>query len=342
MNRKREASRDERALIPIDAFMVQLRGPLLFVRKSFLYRLVYGAASGFMDHDGPTLGGALAFYTALSMAPLLLLVLWGASILDPGLQDGLIEQIVGLVGKQGGEVIRAVQESSRRPDVSHVAGMVSLVTLAFSASAVFAQLQASLNRIWGVRAKPDQGVRGWLRKRFVSLGMVVTVGFLLLVSLTVSTALEILFVRSVGHDPSGQVWIVLNVVLSTIVVTGLFAALFKVLPDVTISWRQTLVGSIVTAVLFTAGKAFIGIYLGRAGVGSAYGAAGSLIALLVWVYYSAQILFFGVELTRSWAALRGAVIRPDSYAVWIEEPAPATVSVVAAGPTTVPTRSGEL
>ena len=251
----------------------------------------------------PEPGRALAFYTALSLAPLLVILLRIASMLGESTQQRLVEQIQGVVGPQAGQTIKGIIESaSQQPGWGSVAGIISLVVLLFSASGVFAQLQASLNAIWDVEAKPSAGVWGWLRKRLVSAGMVMALAFVLLVSLVVSAAINMLL------PGGGRLWDLVNLAVSLGVFVLLFAIIFKYLPDVRVQWQDVWVGAAVTAVLFALGKTLIGMYLGRSSVASPYGAAGSLLILLLWVYYSSVLVFIGAEFTQVQAKVRG---KPD-------------------------------
>lgn len=263
----------------------------------------------------PRLAAALAFYTILSVAPLLVVVLAVAGLVfgREAVAGRVEDQLRGLVGNQGGEALQAMIASAEGPG-SGVAMVVGVVMLLLGASGVFAELQDSLNTIWEVAPKPGRGVLGVVRDRFLSLAMVFGVGFLLLVSLVLSAALAAL-TKVAGLESAGAVGQVLNVAVSLAVVTGLFAMMFKLLPDARIAWRDVWVGALVTAVLFTVGKLLIGLYLGRAGLGSAYGAAGSLVVFVVWAYYSGQILFLGAEFTKAYANQFGGRVTPAKDAV---------------------------
>ena len=193
--------------------------------------------------------------------------------------------------------------------------MLGSVTLLLGATAVFAELQAAMNRIWDVTLEPGRGVWAWVRKRLLSLGMIVVIGFLLLVSLLASAFLNAISSRAHGSLPGADwLWIVLDTGIAFGVYVLLFAALYKVLPDVRIEWRDVWFGAFITAVLFAVGKLLLGIYIGRAGTGSAYGAAGSLVVLLVWTYYSTALVFLGAELTQAWALAHDRDILPDRHA----------------------------
>ncbi len=249
--------------------------------------------AGVSAHDLLTQSAALAFYTALSLAPLLVITLALVGLLGESSQQQLIEQIQNLLGDQAATAINAIINSSQsKPQVGNIAGIISVLVLLFSASGVFAQIQTSLNLIFEAQAKESRGAWGWVRKRILSMGMVISLGFLAMVSLVVSTILSFLFSKS------GMLWEVLNFAISLGVFAALFTLLFKYLPDTKLSWKRSFSGAMVTAVLFAIGKVIIGLYLGKSAVGSSYGAAGSLIVLLSWVYYSALILFTGAEITR--------------------------------------------
>jgi membrane protein len=200
--------------------------------------------------------------------------------------------------------------------VGIVSSIVGIVVLLFGASGVFGELQAALNTVWEVQPKPDRGLWGMIKDRFFSFTMVLGVGFLLLVSLLLSAALSAVGRFLSERLPGGEaLWQVLNFVISLGVVTSLFALIFKVVPDVKIEWRNVWIGAAVTALLFTLGKFLLGLYLGKASFASMYGAAGSLVVLVVWVYYSAQILFLGAEFTQVYARHNGSNMRPSSNAV---------------------------
>jgi membrane protein len=214
-------------------------------------------------------------------------------------------QFQDAIGAQGAQAVQAVLQSAHKPGASLLATIVGTLLLLFSASSVCAELRDSLNDVWGVHVQADDGLVALLRYRFHAFAMVVGIGFLLFVSLVVSALLAAAgkFVSVMLPAPAGLLEL-LDVVLSLVVITILFALIYKIVPDVEISWRDVWIGAAVTSILFTIGKFLIGLYLGKASVGSAYGAAGSLVALLVWVYYSAQIFLFGAGLTRRFAAAR--------------------------------------
>jgi membrane protein len=267
------------------------------------------AVNDFIADDALTLAGALAFYAALSLAPLLMIMLWITSFLGPDTQQAMIGQVEQAVGPQAGEGIEMVlQNAGEQPTAGNVAGIIGICMLLFSASAVFAQLQYSLNMIWGVQRKG--GVGGWLKKRLMSILLIFGIFAIFLASMVAGAVLSGMF------GASGILWQALELGISAAVFVALFGLIFHVLPDVKIKWKHVWVGAIATALLFTLGRWGIGLYLGQAGVGSPYGAAGSLVVLLVWVYYSSLILFFGAELTQAYARHSGDAITPSEQAEW--------------------------
>lgn len=275
-------------------------------------------ASDWMDDGASRLAAALAYYSLLSLAPTLVIVVAIAGIfLGPEAAKGQVAgELASVVGAAPAEGIQSVLASARSPTSGIVSMVVGIVTLFIGASGVFGELQSSLNTIWGVKPKPGRGILGEIKTRFLSFTMVLGVAFLLLVSLVVSSALSAVGATFSEVLPGGEaLWQIVNFVFSLASVTGLFALIFKFIPDAEIKWRDVWLGAAVTAGLFTVGKFLLGLYLGKAAVGSSYGAAGSLIALVVWVYYAAQILFMGAEFTSVQARRHGREIRPSDDAV---------------------------
>lgn len=283
------------------------------------------------EDRAPQLGAALAFYTALSLAPLLVLLLRIAAGLfgdDESARLEIERQTQSLIGREGAEAIQAMIDSADDSKAGAAATILSLATLLFGASGVFGQLQVSLNTIWEVESKPGRGVWGFVRDRFLSFAMVMGVAFLLLVSLAISAGLS--FASGYLNRFLGDVQIlngILNAVVSTAVISVLFALMFKLLPDVKMAWKDVWLGAIVTAILFSLGKGAIGMYLGHSALSSSYGVAGSFVVLLVWVYYSAQILFFGAELTQVYANRYGSHIVPSENAVPVTDEARAQTGI---------------
>jgi membrane protein len=264
------------------------------------------------------LAASLAYYTALSLAPLLLLLVGLTGIVLGREQVGhqLTAQLEGLIGPAGRELVTSILAATN-PQEGALATIVGLVTLFIGATAVFGELQATLNLIWEVRPAPTSGVWAgiWavLRERIFSLALVLALAFLLLVSLVISAALASAAALFQGPEQA-LLSRLLEITVSLLVLTFVFALLYMYVPDAEIGWRDVWPGGLITAVLFTLGKTAIGFYLGQASVGSAYGAAGSLVVLLVWVYYSALIMFFGAEFTHVWATRHGDVT-PQPHAV---------------------------
>ena len=258
--------------------------------------------------EAPRMGASLAYYTVLSLAPLLLVVITIAAFVfgHDAAQRALVAQIQNLVGSEGAQAIQSIiQHASEQKTTGVFASILGFLLLLFGASSVAIELRSAMNKIWA--AKEEEGVAGFLKQRSYAIAIVLGAGFLLLVSLVVSAGLA-----GVGKFVGGilpfAAWgaEVMNILISMLVITGIFAVLFKFLPSVSILWHDVWVGAIFTAALFTLGKTLIGIYLGRASIGSSYGAAGSLVLILVWVYYSAQIFFMGAEFTRVFANEHGS------------------------------------
>jgi membrane protein len=249
----------------------------------------------------PQLGASLAFYTALSIAPLLIisLAIGALAFGDKAAKGEVAAQMKSLVGDQGAQAVQQVIKSADQPRAGTAAAVLGLVMLFFGASGVFSELQQSLNIIWEVKPEAGRGLVRIIRDRFFSFVMVLGVAFLLLVSLVLSAVLSSLGKFVSGLPPSVS-WLaqLLNIAVSFGVITLLFAMIFKVLPDAKIAWRQVWLGAVLTALLFTIGKFFIGLYLGQSSMASSYGVAGSFVVLLVWVYYSSQILYLGAAITK--------------------------------------------
>ncbi len=265
------------------------------------------------------LAAALAYYTAFSIAPLFVIAIAIAALVfgEDAAQGKIFEQLRGLVGSDAAQGIQALIVSSSKPTEGTIATLISVALLFFGASNIFTQLQDSLNTIWEVAPKPGRGIKGIIKDRILSFGMVLGIGFLLLVSLILSTVLAALSKDLDG----GMIGSILNFFLSFGVITLLFALMFKFLPDVKITWGDVGIGAVITALLFTIGKTLISLYLSNSSVGSTYGAAGSLVVLLLWVNFSAQILFFGAEFTQVYANKYGSLIVPTKNAVPLTEEA---------------------
>lgn len=286
-----------------------------------LRALFVEAFTGWRDHKASKMAAALAYYTVFALAPILVISIAVAGLVlgQEAAEGRIVGQISGLIGSTSAAAVEAMIAAARKPSSGILATIIGLATLLFGATGVFGELQDSLDTMWGVKPKPGRGFIRMLKTRFVSFTMVLGIGFLLLVSLVVSAAISALGAWLGGLLPLPELLMqAINLIVSIAVVTLLFAMMFRVLPDVEIAWRDVWVGALFTAVLFALGKLAIGLYLGKSSVGSSYGAAGALVVILVWVYYSAQILFFGAELTRAWAYQHGSRFAPDEDAMPIE------------------------
>jgi membrane protein len=279
--------------------------------------LVKLAARKWLADRAPRLGAAVAFYSMLSLAPLLVITVAvvGLAFGEGTARAQVLEQARALVGPQGADAVAAMLEHARRPGAGLLASVLSFATLLFGASGVFGELKDALNTIWGVEPPPGGGIGRFLRDRALAFAMVLLIGFLLRAALVVTTVLARVAPSLAGSVP-GLAWALrgANFLISLGVYTLLFALIFRVLPDAQIAWRDVWVGAVLTAALFAVGTHAIGLYLSEAGVGSPYGAAGSLAVLLVWVYYSAQVLFFGAEVTQVYANRSGSRIVSEGEA----------------------------
>lgn len=294
--------------------------------------LLKETGNSWLDDKAMRLAASLAFYTLLSLAPLLVLVVSLAGLVfgDEAARGGVAGQISGLVGEQSADAIQTILANAKKPSSGVLGTVFGVSLLLFGASGVFGELQEAMNVIWEVQPKPGRGVLGLVRDRFFSFTMVLGVAFLLLVSLVFGAALAAMGRFFAAALPGGEtLWQAVNAGVSFAVVTGLFATIFKVVPDVKVAWRDVLGGAALTALLFTAGKLLIGLYLGKSGVASPFGAAGSIVVIVIWVYYSAQILFFGAELTRAYARHRGAKVVPTENAEPLTDDAKAQMGIPA-------------
>ncbi len=270
------------------------------------------------------MAAALAYYTVFSLAPLLIIVIAiaGSVFGEQAAKGELVTQIQSVIGKDGAQFIQTAIENASQLDPSQgpIPTLINIGVLFFGASVIFGQLQKSLNKIWEVEPKPGNSIADFLRKRFLSFSMVLIIAFLLLVSLVISTLLVILgnFLRDLVPGFT-YLWYLLNFLVSFGIVTLLFAMIFKILPDVRIAWKDVWMGAAITAMLFDIGKFLLGFYLARTSLASAYGAAGSLVIILTWVFYSAQILFLGAEFTQVYVRRRGKEIVPAEYAMRVSK-----------------------
>ncbi|PYK32549.1 MAG: hypothetical protein DME58_05510, partial [Verrucomicrobia bacterium] len=287
------------------------------------FGLVKQTGQEFLQDKAPQLGAALAYYTVFSLAPLILVLLSLVGVIfrhDPaGAWNKITQQMSYFLDPSAVQMVQNIAQKASEPGKSTIATIIGVALALFGASGVFGQLQDALNTIWGVKAKPGGGIWGFLRSRFLSFAMVGGICFLLLVSLTLESVLKG-FSHYVQSMLPGGIIIAMTVylVFDFAVIVLLFAIIFKFLPDVNIQWRDVWIGAVMTAVLFGVGKWALGFYLGSGTAGSAYGAASSLITLLLWVYYSSQILLFGAEFTQVYAERAGRAAKPDEYAVRVQ------------------------
>ncbi len=264
------------------------------------------------DDGAPRLGAALAYYTVFSIAPLMIIGILIAGLIFDNAQAQILGEVEGMIGAEGGKAIGSMIEAAQKPMESAVATVLALGTLFFGAAGVFVQLKDAMNIIWDVPATKGGGMMGFIKKYFLSFSMVLGIGFLLLVSLLLTAAAGIMGQFLQHHFPAAEIIMpTIGFIISFGIVTVLFAMLFKFLPDVKIPWRDVWIGAAITAGLFVIGKLGLGLYLGKATTASAYGAAGSLVILLLWVYYSAQILFFGAEFTQVYSSYYGSRSESD-------------------------------
>ncbi|MEJ7588920.1 MAG: YihY/virulence factor BrkB family protein [Ferruginibacter sp.] len=277
------------------------------------------AFKGFDEDKVMKLSGSLAYYTVFSMGPLLIVIISLCSLFlgKEAVEGEIYGQLAGFVGADTAQQLQEIIKNASLAGKSKVAAIIGGITLLVGSTTVFAEIQDSINGIWGLKPKPKRGWVKMLQNRFLSFSVIVSLGFLLLVSLGVSAIIDG-FSKALSNrfpDVTLVVFYVINVAITLVVTTLIFAVIFKVLPDAKIKWRDVIAGSLATAILFMLGKFGISFYISKSNVGSTYGAAGSLVVLLLWVYYSSVILYFGAEFTKAYAVKYGAKIYPNHYAV---------------------------
>jgi membrane protein len=273
-----------------------------------LYILFRDTVFGWMSDRAARKAAALAYYTLFSLSPLLVLAIAIAGIFfgEEAVRGELLQEVRGLLGEEGARAIQAMIANAAQPKVGILATVASLALLLIGATSALAELKDGLDQIWDAPPERTRSFWYFLRKRVVSVGLILALGFLLLVSLVLDAVLTFIATRFGGADAANVILQGLNVVVSYALVIALFATIYKVLPSVRIAWRDVAIGAVVTAALFTAGKHLIGVYLGNSAVASSYGAAASVIVVLVWIYYSALIFFFGAEFTKVFAHRLGS------------------------------------
>jgi len=297
--------------------------------KKFSFKLVWKSLKdsfkGFSDHKVTKLSASLAYFTTFSLGPLLIVIIFiaGRVLGEEAAQGTIFNQIKGFIGAEGAAQIQTIIKNAAISGKSGIAAAIGIITLLIGATTVFGEMQDSINSIWGVKAKPKAGIMKLVMTRLLSFGMIASLGFLLLVSLAITAVVEGIGNRLKEAFPDVTVVIlyIVNLIITLGVITALFAIIFKVLPDVRIKWKDIWPGAIATALLFMIGKFLISIYISKSDIGSTYGAAGSLVILIVWIYYSSIILYFGAEFTKAYALQKGVHIVPTEYAVWDEKPA---------------------
>jgi membrane protein len=278
---------------------------------------------GFIDDKVPKLSGSLSYYMIFSMGPLLLIIITVCSFFfgREAIEGGIYRQLQGFIGKDTAAQLQEIIKNASLSGKTTVATIIGIITLLIGATGVFAEMQDSINMIWGVKAKPKKSWLKFLQNRFISFSVIISLSFLLLVSLGVSALIESFSSYLQGRFPGVTVlfFYVLNLLITMGITSFIFSIVFKVLPDAEIRWKDVIAGSIVTTVLFLLGKFAISFYISQAQIGSTYGPAGSLIVLIIWIYYSSMILFYGAEFTKAYAMEYGAAIHPAKYAVAIEQ-----------------------
>jgi membrane protein len=287
------------------------------VRTPFVLRLFWTALVAWWDDNAPRLGASLAYYTLFAVGPVLLVAMAIAGLVfgDEAVRGQIVGQMDQLVGREGARAVQALLAGASQKKAGVLATVIGGVTFFLAATGAFLELQAALNTIWRVKPKPGVNLRAFLLDRVRSFGLVVAIGFLLMVSLAVSAALAALSGWLGRRAPDvPRLLGALDVLVSLGVITLLFAMLYRFLPDVRLRWRDVWTGAFVTAVLFTIGKHLIGLYLGQSSVASSYGAAGSVVVLLLWVYYSSQIVLLGAEFTRVYTRRQRSTPEPESFA----------------------------
>ncbi|HEX6643596.1 MAG TPA: YihY/virulence factor BrkB family protein [Gemmatimonadales bacterium] len=286
------------------------------MRVPQVIRMFGAALSAWLSDGAPRLGASLAYYTLFSLGPILVvsIAIAGAAFGEEAVQGRIVTEIDGLVGTEGARAVQALLQAASREEGGTIATILGALTFVLATTGAFLELQYALNRVWRVQPKPGLSVRAFLLDRLRSFGLVVAIGFLLLVSLAVSAALAALGDLIGKGSGFPAVWMAVNTVVSLGVVATLFALLYKFLPDVELRWRDVWIGAIITAVLFTLGKSLIGLYLGRSATASSYGAAGSIVVLMLWVYYTSQVVLLGAEFTRVFTRTTRARPEPQEFA----------------------------
>lgn len=288
-----------------------------------IWHVLKNSFKGFSEDKITKLSASLAYYTVFSLGPLLIVIIFLCSFFfgREAIEGTIYTQMESFVGHDAASQVEQIIKNASVGDKGTIAATIGVITLLIGATTVFAELQDSVNTIWGLKAKPTLGIWGMIKTRLLSFGLIGSLGFLLLVSLAVTALIEVLGgkLKSMFPDVGVVILYIVNLVLTLGVITILFAGIFKVLPDADVRWKEVWPGAIATGLLFLIGKFAISFYIGQSEVGSTYGAAGSLVILLVWIYYSSIILYFGAEFTKNWAIEYGDDIQPSEYAVLVKK-----------------------
>lgn len=284
-----------------------------------IWTILKNSAAGFSQNKVLKLSASLAYYTIFALAPLLIIIisLSGIFLGQEAVQGKVYAQLSDFLGSDSAFQLQEIIKNASIADKSKLAAIIGGVTLLIGATTVFAEIQESINMIWGLKPKPKKGWLKMLKNRFLSFSIIISLGFLLLVSLIITTLIDGLSNSLRAHFPEVAliIFYIFNLIITLAVITLIFGVIFKVLPDAIIKWKDVLAGAIATGLLFMIGKFGISFYISKSNVGSTYGAAGSLVIILLWVYYSAIILYFGAEFTKAYAVEFGSQIHPDDYAV---------------------------
>lgn len=295
------------------------------MKKSFknIFKILKGTLTGFIDDKGMKLSASLSYYTVFSMAPMLLLIISLTSVFfgREAVEGRIFAEINGLIGNSAAAQVQEIIKNLELSGKTTISVIIGAVTLLIGATTVFGEIQDSINSIWKVKAKPKRGWVKLLKDRLLSGSLIIALGFLLVVSLIINGAVLALndMIKSYFPDIAVIIFNIVNIIISFIVITILFGVIFKVLPDAKIPWKDVRMGAFFTACLFMLGRYIIGLYIETTAAGSPYGAAGSIIVILLWVYYTAAILYIGAEFTRAYADHIGAKIEPADYAVYVEQ-----------------------
>jgi len=284
-----------------------------------IWEVLKNSFKGFGEDKVTKLSGSLAYATIFSMAPLLVVIISLCSIFlgKDAVEGKVYGELMGFVGSNTAAQLQEIIRNASLAGKSNMAVVIGVITLVIGATTIFAEIQDSINTIWGIKPKPKRGWLKLLKNRFLSFSVIISLGFLLLVSLGVNYVIDGFSKSLIQRFPdiAVTVFYIVNIIISFLVISLLFAVIFRLLPDADIKWKDVRSGAIATAILFMVGKFAISFYITTTKVGSTYGAAGSIIILLVWIYYSSIILYFGAEFTKAWAVKYGSTIYPNHYAV---------------------------